>query len=125
MHLELLENAVDVVPDRGVADPQRAPDFLVRHSFSYQSKDLLLALRQRGLRHRFVRLRGQRCDPAEQKTGNARRAIELSSQRIFNGSHQILFRTVGAHIPGDASLGAGEYEVVDLTHGEGDNLDRW
>src|SRR6266576_3169985 len=109
MHLELLENVVNVILHGRHLDAQAAGDVLVRQAIVEQAHNLQLPRREmrRGNAY-WLRLRELRQAP-QQTSRHSRRAQCLTPYCAFQRRHEITERRIARHVPGYPSLSAGAY----------------
>jgi siderophore synthetase component len=93
-HMQLGENAVNMILDRCVPDAQLARDLLVGKALRHQRDDLVLAPRQRAVICAMAAFGAYDGDAAKQQGGDARRTNELVAHGAVYRRHQILNRAV-------------------------------
>src|SRR5262249_15148756 len=93
-HMQLGEDAVNMILDRCVLDAQLARDLLVGKTLRHQGDDLVLAPRQRAVVWAMASFGADGGYAPKQHTGDARRTSELVAHGAVYRRHQILNRAV-------------------------------
>src|SRR5712691_11121394 len=104
VNVELLQNVVHVILDRGGTDRQPAGNLLVGQAPLDERDDLLLARRQGVSVDRFDPSGRQRSDAIEKQRRHPRRADKLATDRLSHGIDQILSRPFTRHERRDSRL---------------------